>query len=327
MKAFLHNRYGDPKEVMELREVDTPAPQAGQILVRIHSASVNAYDWHLIAADPFLVRIGGMGLLKPKYRRTGADFAGVVESLDPGVTQFSVGDHVFGTLSPLHDGAFAEYAVASTKYLAKMPSNASFAQAAAIPMAGLTALQGLRDVGKLRAGQNVAINGASGGVGTYAMQFARWLGGEVTAICSTGKVDLAKSLGADHVIDYTKEDFTKNGERYDLILGVNGYQRLKDYRRALTPNGTYVFAGGTNKQIFQGMLRVPLMNLRSSESLLAVGEKPNAADLQLVAGLVESGTVRSVIDRSYRFEEAPQAVAYVQEGHAAGKVIVEVRPE
>jgi NADPH:quinone reductase-like Zn-dependent oxidoreductase len=185
----------------------------------------------------------------------------------------------------------------------------------------------VRDVGKLSAGQKVAVNGASGGVGTYALQFAKWLGGEVTAICSTAKVDLTKALGADHVIDYTKEDFTKNGTRYDLILGVNGYQRLKDYRRALTSNGTYVFAGGTNKQIFEGMLRVPLMNLRSSESLLAVGEKPNAADLQLVAELVESGTVRPVIDRRYPFQEAPQAVAYVQKGHAAGKVIVEVRPE
>ena len=298
MKAFLYHRYGDPQSVMQLEEVETPVPGDDQVLVRVHAASVNAYDWHLLEADPFLVRIGGMGFFRPRYPRVGADFAGVVEQAGPGASDFQPGDRVFGSLSPTRNGAFAEYALASVDYLTRMPSNASFAQAAAIPMAALTALQGLRDTGGLTAGRRVAINGASGGVGTYAVQFARWLGGEVTAICSTGKMDLAHSLGAHHVIDYTKEDFTRAGTRYDLIFAVNGYQHLRDYRRALEPDGTYVMAGGTTKQIMQGFLRTPLMNRRTSQTLTSAAEKPNAADMRLVAGLHEDGTVRSVIDRT-----------------------------
>lgn len=327
MKAFLHDRYGDPREVMELHDVETPEPRRGEVLVRIHAASVNAYDWHLVRADPFLVRIGGMGLFRPKHPRVGADFAGVVASTGPDVDDFREGDRVFGSLSPTHNGAFAEYALAAVDYLAPMPANASFAQAAAIPMAALTALQGLRDSGTLEAGQRVAINGASGGVGTYAVQLAKWMGAEVTAICSTKKIDLARSLGADHVIDYTREDFTRSGKQYDLVFAVNGYQHLKDYLRAIEPDGVYAMAGGSTRQIMQGFFRFGLMNRRTSQRLTLVAEKPNAADMRLVAGLVESGTVRSVIDRTFPFEDAPQAVAYVEEGHAAGKVIVEVRGE
>lgn len=322
MKAFVYERYGAPAEVMEQRELEREAPGENRVEVRVRAASVNAYDWHLIRADPFLVRVGGVGLFRPKLPRTGADFAGEVVAVGPGVEGFSVGDAVFGSAAPTGGGAFAEYVTVSPKFLTRIPEGISFGEAAAVPMAALTALQALRDTGKLQKGQSVAVNGASGGVGTYAVQLAVAMGAEVTAVCSAGKVDRARALGAHHVIDYRETDFTTTGTQYDLILGVNGYQHLKDYIRALKPQGTYVMVGGTNKQIMQGMMRTALMNRRVSQTLATAMEKPNAADLEYVASLMKAGSVTSVIDRKFAFEQTPEAVSYVEDGHAAGKVVI-----
>ena len=234
MKAIVQTEYGPP-DVLELRDVAKPVPADDEVLVKVCAASVNAYDWHLLTADVFLVRLMGGGLRKPKNTRTGADIAGRVEAVGKNVTQFRPGDEVFGDIAG--HGGFAEYAAAPERALALKPANLSFEQAAAVPMAGITALQGLRDQGKSTAGQRVLVNGASGGVGTFAVQIAKAFGAEVTAVCSTRNVEQARALGADHVIDYTKEDFTKSGQQYDLILAANGYHPLWDYRRALAPHG------------------------------------------------------------------------------------------
>lgn len=324
MKAYVYERYGSP-EVLKLQDVSKPVPGDGEVLVKIHATSVNAYDWHLMRADPFLVRIGGNGFFRPKVKMLAADIAGRVEAVGPGASDFEVGDAVFGSVSATGNGGFAEYVCAGADYVAPMPEGASFEEAAAVPMAGLTALQGLRDAGKLEPGQKVAINGASGGVGTFAVQIAKALGAEVTAVCSTKKMDLARSLGADHVVDYTQKDFTANGSRYDLILGVNGFQPLRSYRRALSETGIYMMAGGSNRQIFQGALLARLMS-RGRQRMGIVQEHPNRADLVTMKELMEAGKVRSVIDRTYSFEELPQAVRYLEEGHAAGKVVVTVVP-
>ena len=249
MKAVVYTKYGSP-DVLQIKDVEKPAPKDNEVLIKIHAASVNAYDWHFLTADIFLIRLMGGGLLKPKYTRLGADIAGRVEAVGKNVKQFQPGDEVYGMVK----GGFAEYACALEDALALKPSNLSFEEAAAVPMAAVTALQGLRDEGQIQAGQKVLINGASGGVGTFAVQIAKSFGAEVTAVCSTRNVDQARSLGADHVIDYTKEDFTKSGQQYDLILAANGYHPLSAYKRALTPKGIYVMAGGSKAQIFQAML-------------------------------------------------------------------------
>jgi NADPH:quinone reductase-like Zn-dependent oxidoreductase len=240
MKAIYYTQYGPP-DVLSLQEVAKPTPKDDEVLIKIHAAAANAYDWHIMRADPFLARLD-RGLFKPKNNIPGADFAGVVESVGKNVTDFQPGDEVYGDLSPCGDGAFAEYAVAPEKVIAPKPANLSFTQAAAVPMAALTALQALRNVAKVQAGQRVLINGASGGVGTFAVQIAKVLGAEVTAVCSTAKVEMVRALGADHVIDYKKDDFTQGIQRYDVILAVNGYHPLSAYRRVLKPQGIYVMA-------------------------------------------------------------------------------------
>ncbi len=323
MKAILYTRYGSP-DVLQLRDVEIPAPKDGEILVKIHAASVNAYDWHFLTADIFLVRLMGVGLLKPKNPRLGADIAGRVEAVGKDVKQFRPGDEVFGDLAGNGNGGFAEYASAPERVFALKPANLSFEEAAAVPMAAVTALQGLRDEGRIRPGQSVLINGASGGVGTFAVQLARHFGAEVTAVCSTRNLDQARSLGADHVIDYTREDFTRSGRQYDLILAANGYHPLSAYKRALTPGGTYVMAGGSMAQIFGAMLLGSWMSKRGGRKMGGVSAKPTQEDLVFLKGLLEAGTIVPVIDRRYPLRETAEALRYLGEGHARGKVVISV---
>jgi NADPH:quinone reductase-like Zn-dependent oxidoreductase len=319
MKAIVYTKYGSP-DVLELKEVEKPTPKDDEVLIQIHAASVNAYDWHFLTADIFLIRLMGGGLLKPKNTRLGADIAGRVEAVGRNVKQFQPGDEVFGMVR----GGFAEHACALENALALKPPNLSFAEAAAVPMAGVTALQGLRDTGQIQPGQEVLINGASGGVGTFAVQIAKSFGAEVTAVCSTRNLDQARSLGANHVIDYTKEDFTQSGQQYDLILAANGYHSLSAYKRALTPKGIYVMAGGSTAQIFQAMLLGSWMSETGGKKMGGVSAKRSQKDLVFLRELVEAGKVVPVIDRRYPLSEAAEALRYLGEGHARGKIVITV---
>lgn len=322
MKAIVNETYGLP-DVLQLKEVPKPTPRYDEVLVKIIAAAANAADWHLLRPDPFLVRLE-MGLFKPNKTILGGDIAGVVEAVGAGVTMFKSGDAVYGDLSGCGMGGYAEYVSVPERYLAMKPTNLSFEQAAAIPMAGITALQGLRDAGKVQAGQKVLINGASGGVGTFAVQIAKVLGAEVTAVCSTGKVEMVRSLGADYVIDYKKEDFTLGSEKYDLIVAANGYHTLGQYRRVLRPHGIYVMIGGTNAQIFQALLLGPLLSMMGRQQFKTVVAKPNRADLDLMRALVEEGKVTPMIDRRYPLSEVAEAIRYLERGHAQGKVVINV---
>ncbi|NOY22518.1 MAG: NAD(P)-dependent alcohol dehydrogenase [Acidobacteria bacterium] len=317
MKAIVYKKYGSP-DVLQLKDVQTPMPKDDEVLVKIHAASVNAYDWHFLTADIFLIRLMGGGLLKPKDTRLGADVAGRIETVGRDVRQFQPGDEVFGMVK----GGFAEYACAPESSLALKPINTSFDEAAAIPMAAITALQGLRDEGHIQAGQKVLINGASGGVGTFAVQIAKSFGAEVTAVCSTRNLEQARSIGADHVIDYTNEDFTKSGQQYDLVFAVNGYHSLSAYRRTLTPKGIYVMAGGTMAQIFQSMLMGSMMSETGGRKMGGVRAKRSQNDLVFLKELFEAGKVKSVIDRRYPFSDAAEALRYLGEGHARGKIVI-----
>lgn len=321
MKAIVYTQYGSP-DVLKLQEVAKPEPQAGEVLVKIHAASVNALDWHLLTADIFLVRFGE-GLFKPKRNRLGADLAGRVEIVGSGVMQFKPGDAVYGDIEPFGSGAFAEYAVMPAKALAPKPVDLTFAEAATLPIAGLTALQGLRDVGKIQAGQRVLINGASGGVGTFAVQIAKSFGAEVTAVCSTRNVEQARMLGADHVIDYTKENFTQSSQQYDLIFAANGYHPLSAYKRVLAPGGVYVMAGGKTKQIFDVMLW-GWWYLRGDKKLTNVMAHASTPDLLMLNELVAAGKVKPVIDRRYPLHQTADALRYLGEGHARGKIVIDV---
>jgi len=319
MKAIVYTRYGSPN-VLQLKDVEKPMPKDDEILIKIHAASVNAYDWHFLTADIFLIRLMGGGLLKPKYTRLGADIAGRVEAVGRNVKQFQSGVEIFGMIR----GGFTEYACAPENAVALKPSNLSFEEAAAVPMAGVTALQGLRDEGQIQAGQKVLIYGASGGVGTFAVQIAKAFGAEVTAVCSTRNLEQSRSIGADYVIDYTREDFTQNGQQFDLILAVNGYRSLSAYKRALTPKGIYVMAGGTMAQIFQAMLFGPLMSINGEKKMGGVSAKSSQKDLVFLKELLEAGKVVPVIDRRYPLSETAEALRYLGEGHARGKVVITV---
>ena len=317
MKAIVYTKYGSP-DVLQLKDVEQPSPKDDEVLIKIHAASVNAYDWHFLTADIFLIRLMGGGLLRPKDSRLGADVAGRIETVGRNIEQFQPGDEVFGMVK----GGFAEYACAPESALWLKPFNTSFDEAAAIPMAAITALQGLRDEGRIQAGQKVLINGASGGVGTFAVQIAKSFDTEVTAVCSTRNLEQARSIGADHVIDYTKEDFTKNGQQYDLVFAANGYHSLSDYKRALTPKGVYVMAGGTMAQIFQSMLMGSMMSETSGRKMRGVRAKRSQNDLVYIKELFEAGKVKSVIDRRYPLSEAAEALRYLGEGHAQGKIVI-----
>jgi len=323
MKAITCEKYGPP-EVLQLKEVDKPTPRDNEALVKVQAASVNAYDWHSLTADIFLVRLMGGGLLKPKKTIPGADIAGRVEAAGSNVKQFRPGDEVFGDISPCDNGGFAEYAAVPENLLALKPTRLTFEQAAAVPMAALTALQGLRDQGRIQPGQKVLIQGASGGVGTFAVQIAKSFGAEVTAVCSARNLDQARSLGADHVMDYTQEDFTQSGQQYDLIFAANGYHPLSAYKRALTPQGVYVMAGGSGAQIFQAMLLGPLMSKKGGKKMGGVSARPSQKDLVFMKGLLEAGKVVPVIDRRYPLSETAEALRYLGEGHARGKVVITV---
>ncbi len=323
MKAIVRTRYGSP-DVLQLKEVETPVPKDDELLVQVHAASVNALDWHTMRGKPFLVRTGGGGFRKPKDQRLGVDLAGRVAAVGGNVTRFQLGDAVFGR----GRGAFAEYACAREGALEIKPAAITFEAAAAVPVAALTALQGLRDRGRLQPGQQVLIYGASGGVGSFAVQIAKALGANVTAVCSTRNVDTARSIGADHVIDYTREDFTRNGQRYDLILSVNGYRPLLAYRRALRPTGRFVLVGASTHllpALFQAMLLGPLISRvgRKKMGILMLKSIP-PADLALIHELLESGKVVPVIDRCYPLSEAAEAIRYQEQGHARGKVVITV---
>ncbi len=318
MKALVYTKYGSP-DVLHLTDVEKPEPKDNEVLVEVKAASVNAYDWHLLTADIFLVRLMGGGLLKPKNTRLGADVAGRVEAVGRNVKQFQPDDEVYGDVS---HGGFAEYVCAPENRLALKPANLSFEEAAAVPMAALTALQGLRDEGQIQPGQKVLINGASGGVGTFAVQIAKSFGAQVTAVCSTRNLDQARSIGADQVIDYTREDFTRNGQQYDLILAANGYHSLSAYKRALTPKGIYVMAGGTMAQIFEAMLLGSWMSKTAGKKLGGVSAKIDQKDLGLIKELIEAGKVKPVIDRRYPASEAAKALWYLGAGHARGKIVI-----
>ncbi len=320
MKAAVYRSYGPP-EVLKIEEIEKPTPKEDEVLIKIHAASVNAYDWHFLTADIFLIRLMGGGVLKPKYTRLGADIAGRIEAVGRNVKQFQPDDEVFGMVK----GGFAEYACAPENALALKPVNLSFEEAAAVPMAAVTALQGLRDEGQIQAGQKVLINGASGGVGTFAVQIAKSFGAEVTAVCSTRNLDQARSIGADHIIDYTKEDFTKNGQQYDLVFAANGYHSLSAYKRTLTPKGIYIMAGGSVAQIFQSMLMGSMMSETGGKTMGGVSAKRSQQDLVFIKELFEAGKVKSVIDRRYPLSEAAEALRYLGEGHAKGKIVVTMR--
>jgi NADPH:quinone reductase-like Zn-dependent oxidoreductase len=324
MKAIVYHNYGSP-DALRCEEVEKPAAGDNQVLIKVHAASLNAYDWHLLSADIFLVRLMGGGLLKPKDPRLGIDVAGRVEAVGENIKQFRPGDEVFGGAK----GAFAEYVLAREANLALKPANISFEKAAAVPVAALTALQGLRDAGGIRPGQKVLIQGASGGVGTFAVQLAKSFGAEVTAVCSTRNLDMARSIGADHVIDYTQEDFTRNGQRYDLILAVNGYRSILAYRRALSPTGRYVLVGASAahlpQALFQAMFLGPLISRTGRQRMGSMGEaKINQKDLVFVKELIETGKVVPVIDRCYPLSETAEAFRYFAEVHAKGKVVISV---
>jgi NADPH:quinone reductase-like Zn-dependent oxidoreductase len=319
MKAIVYTKYGSP-DVLQLKDVEKPTPKDNEVLIKIHAASVNAYDWHFLTADIFLIRFMGGGFLKPQNTRLGADMAGRIETVGKNVKQFQPGDEVFGMVK----GSFAEYACAPEGALTLKPVHTSFDEAAAIPMAAITALQGLRDEGQIRAGQNVLINGASGGVGTFAVQIAKSFGAEVTAVCSTRNLEQARSIGADHVIDYTKEDFTKNGQQYDLIFAANGYHSLPAYKRALTPKGIYVMAGGSMAQIFQSMLMGSMMSETGGRKMTGVSAKQNQNDLIFIKELFEAGKVKSIIDRRYPLSETAEALRYLGVEHARGKIVISV---
>ncbi len=323
MKAVVNTVYGSP-DVLRFIEVDKPLPKDNEVLVKIHASSVNAADWHLLRADPFLVRFSGLGILKPKNTILGSDVAGTVEAVGPKVRDFKPGDEVFGDVFVSGLGAFAEYVSVPEKFLVSKPTTVTFEEAAAAPLAALTALHGLRDNGKIQPGQKVLVNGASGGVGSFAVQLAKYFGAEVTAVCSTRHLDLMKSLGADHVIDYTREDFTKTGQHYDLILAANGYHSIFDYKRALSPKGIYVMSGGSGAQMAQAMLIGPFLSRKDGKKLGNFLSTPNKKDLLFLKEVMETGKVKAVIDRRYPLSKVADAIRYLEEGHARGKVVINV---
>jgi NADPH:quinone reductase-like Zn-dependent oxidoreductase len=325
MKAVIYTKYGSP-DVMHLQEVEKPTPKDDEVLVKIHAASVNAYDWHFLTADVFLIRLMGGGLLKPKKMILGADVAGRVVAVGKEIKRFQAGDDVFGTAKG-SSGGFAEYVCAREKSLELKPSNVSFEEAAAVPMAALTALQGLRDKGQIKPGEKVLIHGASGGVGTFAVQIAKSYGANVTAVCSSRNVEIARSIGADHVIDYKHEDFTKNGELYNLILVANGNRSILEYKRSLKPNGVCVLAGGGSGSILQllvGMLQEWWISKTENKKIGSFLANINQSDLAFMKELLASGKVKPVIDRRYQLSDTAEALRYLGEGHAQGKIVITV---
>ena len=320
MKAIVYTRYGPP-DVLELKEVEKPAPRDNEVLVKVHAASANPADWHLLRGEPFLARLSA-GLLKPKNTILGIDIAGRIEEVDKNVTEFQPGDEVFGDCG--WGGGFAEYVCVTEKNLVLKPANITFEEAAAVPVAAITALQGLRDEGQIQPGQKVLINGASGGVGTFTVQIAKYFGGEVTGVCSTRNLDMVRSIGADHVIDYTKEDFTQSKQGYDLIIDNVGNRSVSDLKRPLSPNGNCVIIGFSSLVLMlQHMLLGSLVSRKRGKRISVMGTaKINKNDMAFIKELLETGKVVPVIDRRYTLSEIPEAIRYLEKGHARGKVVI-----
>jgi len=325
MKAAVYTRYGPPT-VVQIMDVEKPSPKDNEVLIKVHAASVNPLDWHFMRGEPYFLRIMA-GLRKPKITRLGVDVAGEVEAVGRNIAQFKVGDAVFGSCR----GAFAEYACTSESALALKPNNVTFEQAAAVPIAAFTALQGLRrgglsDKGQVQPGQKVLINGAAGGVGTFAVQIAKWFGTDVTGVCSTRNVDMVRSIGADRVIDYTQEDFTTSGQRYDIFFDCVGNHALLACRRVLNPKGIYVAVGGSSDRWMIGPLAsaiaMPVLSRLVSQNLVTVLARRSKEDLTILGELMAAGKVTPVIDRRYRLSEVPEAIRYLEEGHARGKVVI-----
>jgi NADPH:quinone reductase-like Zn-dependent oxidoreductase len=324
MKAIVQDKYGSV-DVLRLHEVEKPQPGDDELLIRVHAAGLDPGVWHLMTGLPYLVRLMGFGLRKPKIRVRGMDAAGTVEATGKNVIRFKQGDQVYGTC----DGSFAQYACARAERLAPKPANLTFEQAAAVPISGLTALNGLREAGNLQPGQRALIIGAAGGVGPFAVQLAKAFGAEVTGVCSTSKVDLVRTIGADEVIDYTREDFTEGTRRFDLILDTAGRRPLSHLRRALTPQGTLVIVGGEGGDRwlggFQRQIFAPLRSLFTQQKLRGLISKERHEDLLTLKDLIEAGKLTPVIDRTYPLREAPQAIRYLERGHARGKVVLTVQ--
>jgi NADPH:quinone reductase-like Zn-dependent oxidoreductase len=320
MKAIVYEQYGPPN-VLQFVEVAKPIPRNDQVLIKLHAASVNPLDCHFMRGEPFILRLGG--LRTPKHKILGVDLAGRIEAVGSNVKQFRAGDEVFGAGVGL--GAFADYACATENSLALKPANLSFEDAAAVPVAAITALQGLRDKGRIGPGQKVLIDGASGGVGTFAIQIAKWFGAEVTAVCSARNVVRARSLGATHVIDYSRQDFTQNGSRYDLIFAANAYHSIFDYRRVLSRNGIYAMPGGGWSQILQAMSLGPLLSLMGSRKMGFFAANVNTKALDFLKDLLESGEIVPIIDRRYPLSGVAEAVRYLEEGHAQGKIVITIQ--
>ncbi len=319
MKAIVYERYGAP-DVLELKEVDKPIPKDDEVLINVHASSINDWDWGLLQGTPFMNRLIS-GLLKPKIQILGSDIAGQIEAVGKKVERFQPGDEVLGDLSGGGWGGFAEYVCARENALELKPASMTFDEAAAIPQAAMLAVQGLRDKGKIQQGQKLLINGGGGGVGTFAVQIAKLYGVEVTGVDSSGKLDMLRSMGFDHVIDYKQEDFTKNGQCYDLILDVKTNRSIFDYVRALSPNGIYVTVGGSMARIFQALFLRPLISMISKKKIRIVGLKQNK-DLAYMNELFEAGKVKPVIDGPYKLSEVPEAIRYFGEGNHKGKVII-----
>jgi NADPH:quinone reductase-like Zn-dependent oxidoreductase len=322
MKAIVYTEYG-PLDVLKLKEVEKPIPKDNEVLVKIYATTVTPGDAIVVKGDPFPVRFWS-GLLKPKHKIPGKEIAGRVETVGKNVTRFQPGDDVFGDLTVCGLGAFAEFVSVPENAIAPKPANLTFEEAAAVPESAIVALQGLRDHGKIQSGQKVLINGTSGGVGSFAVQIAKSFGADVTAVCSTRNLDMARSLGADHVIDYTKEDFTQSGKHYDLILATNGYHPISDYKRALSPEGIYVASGGSMAQTFEAMLQGPIISMTGSQKMGNMLVKPNKNDLVFMKDLIEAGKVVPSIDRRYPLSELAGAFRYLEEGHAQGKIVITV---
>src|SRR5437868_9027199 len=320
MKAIVRPQYGPP-DVLQFMEVAKPTPKENEVLIKLYAASVNPLDLFHMRGAPLFRRIPG--LRTPKQQVLGCDIAGRVEAIGRHVKQFQPGDEVFG-VTGFAGGGFAEYVCAIEDKLALKPANLSFEEAAAVPVAAITALQGLRDKGHIQPGQKVLVDGASGGVGTFAVQIAKSFGAEVTAVCSTRNVDTARSIGADHVIDYKREDFTQSGQRYDLIFAANAHHSIFDYRRALSQDGIYVMAGGGGVQMLQALLLGPLLSLSGSKNMRFIGAKIIQKDLVVLKEILEARKVVPVIDRRYALSATAEAVGYVEEGHAQGKVVITI---
>ncbi len=322
MNAIVQTGYGSFDE-LEYAEVETPAPKDDEVLVEVHAAAINAGNMFMVSGKPFLARFSS-GLLKPKHLNPGSDVAGRVQAVGKNVTKFKPGDEVFGDNLPGGYGTYAEYVCVPENELALKPGNITFEEAAAVPQAALVALQGLRNVGQIQAGQKVLITGASGGNGTFAVQIAKAFGAEVTAVCSTRNIELVRSLGADYVIDYTQEDFTQNGEQYDLIIAMGGYRSLNDYEQALLPEGTYVWAGGPLKGLFETMVLGSWVSRKGKKKLTYLSHQPNQGDLAYMADLMEAGKVKSVIDQCFPLEKTAEAFRHYEAGHMQGKVVIAV---